>query len=251
VRLFQSCMLLALSMAVGPGATAQDTAVPLPHIIQHPDPIYPQIARTAHIQGEVRVKISTNGESVTQAVAESGPELLRKYSEDNVRSWKFAPHTPGIFYVTFRYKFLSDDTEVTFLESPAIVQVAATLPLANFDDNAYIGLGNWNTEVKTAHGKAHLSLNLSYTGPEGNWLSGDARDPKGTCEEIDFGAKEGDMLAFTMDLADHTGRKVKTFFVGKMSARKILGTLVDENGGTGKWAATKTSDAQPGQMLCD
>jgi len=237
-------------MIVAPGAIAQDTPTPLPRVIQHSDPLYPPIARTAHIQGDVRVKISTNGELVTQAVAESGPALLRKYSEDNVRSWKFAPHTPGSFYVTFRYKFLSGDTEIAFLESPALVQIAA--PLAPIIiDYAYTGLGKWKTTVKSARGKSHLLLKLSYSGPQGDWLVGEARDSTGKCEDIDYGHGEGDMLAFTMNLGDPGGREVKAFFVGKMTAGKIIGTLVDENGGTGKWTATKTSETQADQNLCD
>ncbi len=250
MRLFQSCLLLAVWMAVAPRAIAQDAPTPLPRVIQHADPVYPQIARTAHILGDVRVRFSTNGESVIQAVAESGPQLLRKSSEDDVRSWKFAAHTPGSFYVTFRYKLLSGDTEIAFLESPALVEVAA--PVAPIIiDYAYIGLGKWKTDVKSAHGKSHLLLNLAYSGPDGTWLAGDARDAKGKCEEIDVGVRDGEMLGFTMALADPKGKEVKTFFVGKMTDAKIIGSLVDENGRTANWSASKTSEMQGGEEPCE
>ena len=54
--------------------------------------------------GDVRVRFVTDGESVTDAIVDSGHPLLRPAAQENVRTWKFASHTPGTFYVTFRYK---------------------------------------------------------------------------------------------------------------------------------------------------
>jgi hypothetical protein len=76
-------------------AAAQENPVPLPGVIRHSDPTYPPIARTAHIEGEVVVKITTDGESVRTAEAETGNPLLRKPAEENARTWKFVPQPDG------------------------------------------------------------------------------------------------------------------------------------------------------------
>src|SRR6266849_6284035 len=117
MRIFQAILVLSVLPAFVLSARAQDPKA-LPGVVQHAEPKYPPLARQTRIQGEVRVKITTDGESVRDAEAETGHTLLRKAAEDNARTWKFVAHVPGIFHVTFRYKLLSDNTNVEFLESP-------------------------------------------------------------------------------------------------------------------------------------
>jgi Gram-negative bacterial TonB protein C-terminal len=114
---------LALVLAVVSKVMAQDSPQVLPKVIQHSAPLYPPLALQARIEGEVRVSITTDGESVQEASAETGPPLLRKAAEENVRTWRFAVHKPDTFHVIFRYKLLSDSTDVEFLELPAVVKV--------------------------------------------------------------------------------------------------------------------------------
>jgi Gram-negative bacterial TonB protein C-terminal len=224
-----------------PRAGPQERPEVLPKIVQHSDPIYPPLASQTRIGGDVRVKITTDGESVIDAEVESGHPLLRKAAEDNLRTWKFAAHTPGTFHVIFRYKFASGGKEVTFLESPAIVQIQAPEPKLIID-YAWLDLGTWKAQLSSAHGKTWQVFSLRFSGPHDEPLDGNARGPKGKTKEIDFGHKEGNFLAFTMNLREPDGRDLKTFFVGTMSKYRIVGTFVDNAGITGEWTAVRLAD---------
>src|SRR2546422_10228245 len=116
----RSTLMLSALLAAMPSALAQQSTEVLPKVVQHTEPIYPPLARQARIQGEVSVKVTTDGESAREAVAQTGHPLLRKAAEDNVKTWKFASHTPSTFNVTFRYKLMESSVEVEFLELPAI-----------------------------------------------------------------------------------------------------------------------------------
>jgi TonB family protein len=235
-------IMLSVLLAVVAGASTQESAEVLPKVVQHTEPMYPPLARQTRIQGEVRVKITTDGESVRDAEAETGHPLLRKAAEDNVRTWKFVSHTPGTFHVTFRYELLSDNVDVEFLQLPAIVEIKATPPQVIID-YAWIGLGTWKAQLKSARGKSWQVFKLSYSGPNGDWLSGNALGPKGEDEEIDFGHYEGNFLAFTIMLSQPDGQHVKVFLIGKMMGNKIVGTFVDDAGTRGQWTAVLVADS--------
>jgi hypothetical protein len=66
---------------------------------------------------------------------------------------------------------------------------------------------------------------------------------KGESEELDFGHKEGNFLAFTLRLRQPDGQRVKTFFVGKMQKHEIVGSFVDDSGITGEWTAVPASNS--------
>jgi hypothetical protein len=83
----------------------------------------------------VRVKVTTDGESVPNGEAETGHALLRKAAEDNVRTWKFVAHTPGTFRWTFPYRLSSGNVDNEFLKFSAIVEIWASPPEANFDES--------------------------------------------------------------------------------------------------------------------
>jgi len=61
-------------------------------------------------------------------------------------------------------------------------------------------------------------------------------------DEVDFGHKEGDFLAFILKVSQPDGKPLKTLLIGKMKANKIVGTFVDDAGVTGEWTAVKTAD---------
>jgi hypothetical protein len=239
MRFFYLIFVLSIFL-VAEATSAREGSDALPKIIQHAEPIYPPIARTAHITGEVSVKITTDGESVREVEAETGPPLLRKASEDNARTWKFAPHTPNTFHVTFRYRISSGGVDVEFLKSPGIVELEAPAPVISIY-YADIGLGTWEARLKSAHGKTSLGLKLAYSGPDGDWLY---VSPVGKedDEEADFGHREGDFLAFVLKVDQPDRKQLKTFLIGKMKANKIVGTFVDDAGVTGEWIAVKTAD---------
>jgi hypothetical protein len=230
-------VLSALLLLVGDSA-AQESSETLPKVLRHNEPIYPPIARTAHIEGEVHVKLTTDGESVLAAEAETGPPLLHKAAEDNVRTWKFVPHAPGTFHVAFRFKLMSGDQNVVFLQSPATVDVVATpAPMSIY--YADIGLGDWRAHLKSAHGKSSEVFSLYYTGPDAEWLEGRTKCPKDECDEIDHGYIKDGLIGFTIKLAQPDGKRTTTFLVGRMTGDKIVSTFVDDSGVKGEWVAVR------------
>jgi hypothetical protein len=219
-------------------AEAQENPVPLPSVIQHSDPIYPPIARTAHIEGEVIVRITTDGELVLTAEAETGNPLLRKTTEDNARTWKFVPHAAGTFRVVFRYKLISGNQEVEFLHSSGTVEIAATVPPMTIL-YADIGLGDWRVQLKSAHGKFSETFSLYFTGQDGEWLEGRIKCGKDDCDELDQGYIKDGLIGFTITLTQPDGQRTRAFWAGRMTRDKIVGTFVDDLGVRGEWEAIR------------
>jgi TonB family protein len=62
------------------------------HMILHPDPIYPAIAKAAHVQGDVLVNADVDElGKVTKVEAIFGPSLLRAAAADAVKRWTYRP----------------------------------------------------------------------------------------------------------------------------------------------------------------
>src|SRR5579864_5108463 len=228
------------------GTDAQGSPEPLPRVVAHADPVYPQIARTAHITGDVVVRISTDGHSVVDAVAESGPPLLRNAAQDNAKTWKFAPHAPGIFRVTYRFTIAASDVATSFLNPPNTIDVIAPPPQVIIDW-AWIGLGTWQADLRSSHGNLSQVFEFSFSGPEGKWLQVQTpSSPNKTADEkqdngSQFGHKDGDFLVFSLRVAEPDGRRLETYLVGKLAADKLVGSFVDEAGVRGTWTATRMS----------
>jgi protein TonB len=62
-------------------------------LIQSAPPVYPPLARTAHVAGtvELHATISTNG-TIKDLRAVSGPAMLRQSAVDAVRNWRYKPY---------------------------------------------------------------------------------------------------------------------------------------------------------------
>jgi Gram-negative bacterial TonB protein C-terminal len=247
MRTFCAALTLSLLLLATTAARAQDSGAALPKLISHADAVYPAIARTAHVMGDVVVKITTDGESVVDAKAESGPPLLLKAAEENAKTWKFAPHPPGTFHVTYRFKFMDSDLAASFPNSGSIVELAAA-PAAVSIYYASMGMGTWKAALHSSHGRLFLKWRVSSTGPHGEWLDVDdpgAQDAKeADDDEDDYGHKEGEFLVFSKKLAEPDGKRLETYFVGKWSATRIVGTFVDESGVRGTWTATRIPDPE-------
>ena len=132
--------------------------------------------------------------------------------------------------------------DVEFLESPGIVEIEASPPEVIIQ-YVWLRLGTWKAQLKSAHGKSWQIFKLSCSGPNEDWLDGNALGPKGENEEIDFGHKEGNFLAFTIMLSQPDGQRVKSFLIGKMTEDKIVGTFVDDTGIRGEWTAVRVADS--------
>jgi hypothetical protein len=96
----------------------------------------------ARIRGVVRLRVSTDGKSVSSVEIVSGPPLLARLASDNVKTWLFKPHAPTSFDVTFHYKLLRPTKcdsncncefpgkEGVLLQLPAQVDLSAKIPMA-------------------------------------------------------------------------------------------------------------------------
>jgi hypothetical protein len=67
-------------------------------------PLYPRTAHLAHIQGQVRIRVTTDGNKVVSFDDESGPPMLVKAAEENLWTWRFEKHKSTTFFVTFDYR---------------------------------------------------------------------------------------------------------------------------------------------------
>jgi protein TonB len=61
--------------------------------ISQPKPVYPPIARAAHVSGAVVLHaIIDKGGTIKDLTVISGPEMLRSSALDAVRNWKYKPY---------------------------------------------------------------------------------------------------------------------------------------------------------------
>lgn len=86
---------------------AQEGTQPLPVVTAASVPFYPPIARQAHIEGEVRLEVSTDYDHVSNVSILSGQIMLAQAAKANVSTWHFGPDIRMKFEVTFHYRLLS------------------------------------------------------------------------------------------------------------------------------------------------
>ena len=92
--MFKALVFVSLLLAGGT-AFAQltlDEATVRQHLLAHPAPVYPPIAKAAHVSGKVvlLVELSPDGH-VAKATPDTGPGMLRGAAMDAVKSWTFKP----------------------------------------------------------------------------------------------------------------------------------------------------------------
>jgi TonB family protein len=81
-------------------------------------PLYPPLPRVARIQGDVHLRITTDGAAVASVTVESGQPMLAKAAQENVKTWKFEPHEPTSFPALFSYHL--EEELVTHLCDPDV-----------------------------------------------------------------------------------------------------------------------------------
>ena len=96
-------------------------------------PLYPQLARTARLQGTVQLKVTTDGAVITKITA-TGQKLLLSAAEANLKTWTFYKHEPQTFAVTFVYKLEAPElyelvNPTVLLELPNRVEVRTKMPM--------------------------------------------------------------------------------------------------------------------------
>lgn len=106
----------------------------LPIVTRMAPPTYPPFARRVNVQGVVRVRVTTDGQRVTEVQPQGKPfPLLAALATKNVRTWQFEPGQPTTFAVTYAYKLTAHcacgaDGESVTLKLPTDVEISAVPP---------------------------------------------------------------------------------------------------------------------------
>jgi hypothetical protein len=101
-------------------------------------PFYPPLLRIAQVEGEVDLRVTTDGSGVVSVTSEYGNLLLAKAAQDNVRTWKFEKHDPTSFSTVFFYHLNEEmvtyscdpdvpDNGTVILKLPAAVDITSHL----------------------------------------------------------------------------------------------------------------------------
>jgi hypothetical protein len=127
------CGTLVVLISLGVASAAAQGTMPV--IAAAGVPLYPRVVRQAHIEGEVRLELSTDGERVSNVYVVSGQPMLARAAKENISTWRFEQHSPTKFLATFRYKLLpvpaesrcatADHNSTVTLRLPAEVEVSA------------------------------------------------------------------------------------------------------------------------------
>jgi len=117
----------ALTEIIGPDDPPPDRP---PLVVSAQVPLYPDLLLKAKFDGEVRLRVTTDGERASTITFESGGKILFTAAEENVRTWRFEPHQPTTFVAVFRYKLLPGslcfkDVPTVVLHLPTEVQVTS------------------------------------------------------------------------------------------------------------------------------
>jgi hypothetical protein len=75
----------------------------VPVIMEAKLPLYPANARASNISGLVKLKITTDGEKVSNVNAIEGPPMLSIAATEMVFEWKFLKHDHTDFIITIQY----------------------------------------------------------------------------------------------------------------------------------------------------
>ncbi len=145
--MLRSWLLIGI-LGLCPGLSlAQDVrpAHKLPVVKSGDMPFYPSLPRTAQVEGEVDLQVTTDGSSVVSVTSDYGNLLLVKAAQDNVRSWKFEPHEPTVFSTVFSYHLVKEfltyscdpdvpDNGRVILKLPAEVDITSHLKISDCQD---------------------------------------------------------------------------------------------------------------------
>jgi outer membrane biosynthesis protein TonB len=82
---------------------AQQDAATSPTVTAFDCPTYPPKAESMRLQGMVVLQVTTDGHQVVDVKLTSGHPMLAPDAIKNVRTWKFADHTPTTFAVEYLY----------------------------------------------------------------------------------------------------------------------------------------------------
>ena len=111
-------LLTVVLMAVSTsGQTAPNAAAPAVPILQGAAlPVYPPIAKAAHVTGKVIVRVTIKDGLVVKTdvlskLDPSGQRFLETPTVENLKTWHFAAHVTGAFTLTYTYEISGEESE--------------------------------------------------------------------------------------------------------------------------------------------
>jgi hypothetical protein len=228
-------LLMILGGSLGP-AWAQDGATNLPEVTEHAAIKYPPLARQARIQGQVIMRVTTNGHVVTDVIIEKGHPLLAATAEQNVRTWKFVEHTPATFNVTFDFR--EQRYNGTFLQQPGIVEVVSS---SSSGISRYTLPEKWKAHLHDSKEAIETTLNLWTFESFEPELDGYTKGPESQERDLRNAHIDGNMLGFDAMIYDKHGQRLKFSMIGKMTGDKIEGVFLNYWGAGGTWTAERAA----------
>jgi hypothetical protein len=215
-------------------ALPQKIAPDLPALVSYDVPEYPSLVRQARIQGDVRIDVITNGTGVASAVALEGHKLLLESSVQNVKTWRFAPHEPQKFVLSYHFQ-IADKARVE-LRPPADVIVAGKQPEV-MADCFPPSIGNWRLTVAAPMQTAEAELTLKAGCDD--WLGGEGTTADGAELDLSAGLLNVEHVEFCIKGAMLGAAETLVLFKGRMQGNEMIGTFSDAAGTQGTWTARR------------
>ena len=101
-----------------------------PFFAQGEIPLYPTVAKTARLSGNVKVQVTVRDGSIVTTDTISGDPLLASATLANIKTWQFFKGTNTIFTTTFMYQLEKEETPEPSnprieLDLPVLVKITA------------------------------------------------------------------------------------------------------------------------------
>lgn len=165
IRTLIAVFLLAAS-AFGQ-STAQapaSEATHYPNLVHAELPLYPPVARTAHISGTVEIQVTVEKGAVVDAQVKSGTSpLLSNPSLANVKTWQFQPEEHANFLVKYVYRIEGEQTPLpenpkVQLDLPRFVTVTAKPFKPGCSDCGAQNRGGGPAAIDPKDGSLHVQI---------------------------------------------------------------------------------------------
>jgi TonB family protein len=138
-------------------------------VVSHADvPLYPQMARIAHITGTVQVEVTIkNGVMANTEVKSSAPPMLVNATLENLKTWKFTPDANATFRITYIYEVEKEGTASPGnprieMQLPNLIKITAQPPKTT--SNYQLGaVGSGTDTVEPATGNLRVTVPLVAT----------------------------------------------------------------------------------------
>jgi hypothetical protein len=121
--------LLGLILAVPVFGQATPPAAAPPILQGATLPMYPPIAKAAHITGKVVVRVTVKDGLVVKTDVRSGQRFLESPTVENLKTWRFAADVTGEYTMTYTYEISGEASE-----QPTNAKVEI-LPLSGCEDH--------------------------------------------------------------------------------------------------------------------